>query len=221
MAACTPTAISAAVLADGDIGEGGALISRKAALQMKAMAEAWGDVRIRLEGKRLLAEAGGSSLAINLLAGKFPDWTALIPEGEYLSFRHYQEPLAPILRKLKPYASARAKFVFLDIPMPEKPEEGEIVSAELKIENPDIGTAAFVFDLMVEHVPKKKAGIPQGNLSVGVDPSHVENFLKFLSPGDEPEIKYRGEKTPLTAVPAGRDDYVCVISTAAPRGGEF
>ncbi|MDR2613484.1 MAG: DNA polymerase III subunit beta [Deltaproteobacteria bacterium] len=179
-----------------------ALISRKAAEQLRAFAADAGGGPLAMERTEsfLTARAGGKTFNARLLGGAFPDWRALMPEGEREDLAVRRETFVRDLGNVGNFVSPQYRVVFLDF------GDGTV---RLSAEDSRKGSAS---------TSQPTAGDVAGPRSFGLDPANLLKVLKTLR-GDTAVFRWHGPKSPVVLTSDGDPGFLALISTVTPKEG--
>jgi DNA polymerase-3 subunit beta len=189
--------------APGCGGEYRALVSKKGAAELKAMAERSLELEVCCDGKTLSARGDGRVMKTRLLEGRFPDYAALVPVPEREAAVSRDQALS-VLKRLSFMASPRNRVMRLSF------SEG---SLEFSVDNPELGSASDRLDVTFSG--------PDFGLVIA--PEHLAGSLRPMKASSSFRLGFTDAATPVTVSSEDEPGYTAVIATVSQKnapGGE-
>lgn len=140
------------------------VVPRKGLQQLLAIGEGETEILFGQEGNHLFFKAGKTVMNTIVLAGKFPDYHKVIPEGNDRLLKIESTQLADVLRRVALLSSERSRAVKLSL------SNG---SVEISSNNPEVGEAAETLEVDYTGV----------SLDIGFNARYLLDFLQAMGPG--------------------------------------
>ncbi len=168
-------------------------IPRKAVQELSRIGEAEKEILFGHKDNYAFFKAGGSVLSTTLVAGKFPEYEKVIPEGNDKLLRFESGPLADAIRRVALLSSERSRAVKFSV--------GKNV-IEISSSNPEVGEATESLD--VDYTGP--------GMEIGFNAKYMLDFLQAMGPGAV-ILALKDEQTQGVMRPVGMEgrDYRYVV----------
>jgi DNA polymerase-3 subunit beta len=169
------------------------VVPRKALQELLSIGGGESDVLFGQKDNHVFFKAGRTVMSSVLLAGKFPDYHKVIPEGNDKLVKVESARFADVLRRVALLSSERSRAVKLSL------GKGTV---EISSNNPEVGEAAETLE--VEYAGEA--------LDIGFNARYLLDFLQALGPG-EVILAVKDEQTQGLLRPVGMEgrDYRYVV----------
>jgi DNA polymerase-3 subunit beta len=169
------------------------VVPRKALQGLLSIGEGDSDILFGQKDNYVFFKAGGTVMNSILLAGKFPDYHKVIPEGNDKLVKVESARFADVLRRVALLSSERSRAVKLSL------GKG---SVEISSSNPEVGEAAETLEI----------DYGGAALDIGFNARYLLDFLQAVGPG-EVILAIKDEQTQGLLRPVGMEgrDYRYVV----------
>ena len=169
------------------------IVPRKAFQEVTRIGSGDGDILFGHKDNHVFFKAGKTVLSSTIVAGKFPEYEKVIPEGNDRLVKMESTAFAEVVRRVALLSSERSRAVKIGI------SKG---SVEISSNNPEVGEAAETVDI-------DYAGSP---LEVGFNAKYLLDFFQAMGPG-QVILALKDEATQGLLRPVGQEgrDYRYVV----------
>lgn len=169
------------------------IVPRKAFQEVTRIGSGDGDILFGHKDNHVFFKAGKTVLSSTIVAGKFPEYEKVIPEGNDRLVKMESTAFAEVVRRVALLSSERSRAVKIGL------SKG---SVEISSNNPEVGEAAETVDI-------DYAGSP---LEVGFNAKYLLDFFQAMGPG-QVILALKDEATQGLLRPVGQEgrDYRYVV----------
>jgi DNA polymerase-3 subunit beta len=169
------------------------IVPRKAFQEVTRIGSGDGDILFGHKDNHVFFKAGKTVLSSTIVAGKFPEYEKVIPEGNDRLLKMESTAFAEVVRRVALLSSERSRAVKIAL------SKG---SVEISSNNPEVGEAAETVDV-------DYAGSP---LEVGFNAKYLLDFFQAMGPGPV-ILALKDEATQGLLRPVGQEgrDYRYVV----------